>query len=83
MNDMSAKIFENSNPNDPRTEGEKYLFAENFENYYGCIETVVYFHIASKDKALAFCDNKDRYTITCLNYLPEYDYLNVVFDNIF
>lgn len=39
-----------------------YLAEKFLEDYYGCIETVVYFHIASKDKALAFCNNKDTHT---------------------
>ncbi|MCT8977914.1 NERD domain-containing protein [Clostridium sp. CX1] len=36
--------------------------AENFENYYGCIETVVYFHRASKAQVLAFCGYGNKYT---------------------
>lgn len=36
--------------------------AENFNNYYGCIETVVYFHGASKAQALAFCQRENTYT---------------------
>ncbi|WP_226536265.1 nuclease-related domain-containing DEAD/DEAH box helicase [Fictibacillus halophilus] len=36
--------------------------AEGFENYYGCIETVVYFHGASKAQVLDFCQNRNKYT---------------------
>lgn len=36
--------------------------AENFENYYGCIETVVYFHGASKSQSLAFCQGGNTFT---------------------
>ncbi|MGN4425713.1 NERD domain-containing protein [Bacillus cereus group sp. MYBK30-1] len=36
--------------------------AENYSNYYGCIETVVYFHGISKAKALEFCQPKNNYT---------------------
>ncbi|MCU5591781.1 nuclease-related domain-containing DEAD/DEAH box helicase [Bacillus mobilis] len=36
--------------------------AENHGNYYGCIETVVYFHGVSKEQALAFCRPRNNYT---------------------
>lgn len=36
--------------------------AEKSEDYYGCIETVVYFHKASKMQALQFCCNNKGYT---------------------
>ncbi|MBE7148121.1 hypothetical protein FUT12_11125 [Bacillus mycoides] len=36
--------------------------AENYGNYYGCIETVVYFHGISKAQALAFCQPRNSYT---------------------
>ncbi|GEK60190.1 hypothetical protein CHL76_15950 [Marinococcus halophilus] len=36
--------------------------AENFHNYYGCIDTVVYFHEASKSEASKFCNDKRGYT---------------------
>jgi hypothetical protein len=29
--------------------------AENFDDYYGCVETIVYFHRATKKQALDFC----------------------------
>lgn len=38
------------------------LLAENFEKYYGCIETVVYFHGTSKTQALAFCQGGNIFT---------------------
>lgn len=36
--------------------------AENYSNYYGCIETVVYFHGASKSQAIDFCQGGHTYT---------------------
>lgn len=36
-------------------------FVSKNNDYYGCIETVVYFHGASKEQALSFCSN-NRYT---------------------
>ena len=38
------------------------ILAENYKNYYACIETVVYFHGASKDQALAFCQSTNTFT---------------------
>ena len=32
-------------------------FVSNNSDYYGCIETVVYFHGPSKEEALSFCSN--------------------------
>jgi hypothetical protein len=36
--------------------------AESYHNYYGCIETVVYFHGISKIKAKEFCQGNHTYT---------------------
>ncbi len=37
--------------------------AENFyDNYFACIETVIYFHNASKYQAVKFCGNESEYT---------------------
>lgn len=36
--------------------------SENFQNYYGSIETAVYFHGASKKQALDFCRCENQFT---------------------
>lgn len=36
--------------------------SENFSDYYGCIETVVYFHGTTKTQALNFCNGGNTYT---------------------